>query len=288
MKEFISLLGILITIGLVPAELSAGIVSKRKPISIEKAVKTGLIQLEIKGKGGHSGICLHLKLSNKQSDSLYVILEAGRKLNSQNDEEQDILVTHEQLFALKGKEKKEADVYGFCCQASHHSPGKDSSFSVGKMADSAMIKLARFCDKNKFPQDAVQNAVWCLSDNHDVAGIDQSVEKLRKYVCEVKKVEMPWYQKDYAEPGSGSTAFSNRTDKISGSINYTIEASSLLSIQLKDRDNKLVQKFTGNKMMSKGNYDYWFELQVTNWPKGKYYIDIYAGEQLIMKKEFEI
>ncbi|MFL5751838.1 MAG: hypothetical protein ACJ76F_00405 [Bacteroidia bacterium] len=289
MKAFISLLGLVIAIGSVPIQAANSyITGKKKMISIEKAVKAGLIKLEIKGKGGHSGNCLHLKIASKHNDSLYIVLEAGRRLNSKNNSEQDILVTHEQIFALRAMEKKEADVYGFCCQASNHSPGKDSVFTVGRMADSSMIRLAEFCNKNKFPQDAVQNAVWCLSDNHNVAGIDQSVEKLRKFVCEQKHVEIPWYQKDYEQLSTSAHAFSNRTNKISGNINYTLTADCSLSIQLHDRDDKLMQKFTNDKKTSKGSYDYWFELQVTNWPKGKYFIDIYAGSQLIMKKEFEI
>ena len=49
-----------------------------------------------------------------------------------------------------------------------------------------------------------------------------------------------------------------------------------------------MQKFADKKMLEKGTYDYWFELQVTNWPKGKYFIHIYSGDQLLSKKEFTI
>lgn len=287
MKEFISLLGILITIGLAPLDTSAA-VNKKKIVSIEKAMKTGLIALEIKGKGSYSGNCLRLKIVNRQKDSIYVLMEAGRRLDSKNNEEQDILVVKEQLFALKALEKKESDVYGFCCQAHNQGPGKDSVFRVGKMADTSLVRLAEFCNKNKFSTDAVQNAVWCVSDNHNVAGIDKSQEKLRKFVCDLKHIEEPWYQKDYDQVSGRGRAFSDRTNKISGTINYTLTTDTYLNIQLRDRNNHLIQKFTENKIINKGTYDYWFELQVSNWPKGKYYIDIYAGAQLIMKKEFEI
>lgn len=261
--------------------------AKRTPVSIEKAVKTGIVKLEAKGKGGHSGNCVQMKITNKGNDSLYVLLEAGRRLNSVNDEEQDILVTKELIVRLRANETRNVQVIGYCCQASNHSPKQESKFSVGKMADSSLVALAKFCNENKFSEGDVQSSVWCLSDNHSVAGIPGSNEKLRKFVAGIKKEEIPWYQKDY-EAASGQRTFSDRANKISGSISYTTLTDNYMNIQLRDANGHLVQKFTNNKLIPKGNYDYWFELQVTNWPKGKYFIHIYSGEQLLTKKEFVI
>lgn len=261
--------------------------AKKTPISIDKAIKQGLISVDIKGKGGYSGNCAQIKISNKHNDSLYIILEAGRKLNSLNNEEQDLLVTKEQIFKLKGMETKTVDAFGFCCQASNHAPVKDSKFNVGKMGDSALIALAQFCNKNKFSTSDIQSSVWCLSDNHSVAGIPGNNEKLRKFVAGIKKEEIPWYQKEY-EPSRGNQAFTNKTSKINGNITYSILADGFMSIQLMDANGHLMQKFADKKMVEKGTYDYWFELQVTNWPKGKYFIHIYSGEQLLSKKEFTI
>lgn len=259
----------------------------RKPISIEKAIKMGYISLDAKGKGGHSGWCVQMKITNKHNDSLYVDIEAGRRLNSVNDEEQDILVAKEQIVKIKAKESKTINVFGFCCQASNHSPGKESKFSVGKMADSSLVALAEFCNKNKFSENDIQNSVWCVSDNHSVAGIPANNEPLREFVADLTKQEIPWYQKEYA-PSTGLQTFSNKTDKISGNINYTISSESLMQIKLIDSKGNTLQVFSNNKIMPRGNYDYWFELQVTNWPKGKYFIHFYCGTQMINKKEFVI
>jgi hypothetical protein len=259
----------------------------RTPVSIEKAIKSGYITFEAKGKGGYSGSCLQMKITNKHKDSLYVVLEAGRRLNSLNDEEQDILVTKEQLVKLRGGETKTTDVFGFCCQAGNHSPAKDSKFGVGRMSDSSLTALAKFCNENKFSTDDIQSSVWCLSDNHSIASIPGNNDKLRKFVGSIKHEEIPWYQKDYVA-GTGRQSFSDQANKITGTISYTTLADGYMNIQLRDANGHLVQKFTNNKLIEKGNYDYWFELQVTNWPKGKYFIYIYSGEQLLTKKDFVI
>lgn len=267
--------------------ISFSVQAKKTAISIEKAIKSGYITMEAKGKGGYSGSCVQMKLTSKHKDSLYITLEAGRKLNSVNNEEQDILVTKEQLVKLKGMESRTVDVYGFCCQASNHAPQKESKFSLGKMADSSLTALAQYCNKNRFSSNDIQSSVWCISDNHSVSSIPSNNERLRKFVAQVKKEEIPWYQTEF-EPGVGRQTFSNKTNKISGNISYTTLADANMQIQVMDRNGNLMQKFTNNKMIPQGTYDYWFELQVTNWPKGKYFIQIYSGEQLLSKKEFAI
>lgn len=267
--------------------ISIGIKANNTPMSIEKALKSGYLAMEATGKGGYSGNCVQLKLINKSIKPLSFVLEAGRKLNSLDNEEQDILVTKEQIISLRAKETKNVDVFGFCCQATNRAPQKDSKFSLGKMSDSSLTALANYCGKNKFSVNDIQYSVWCLSDKHSVSSIPSNNEKLRKFVAEIKKEEIPWYQTEF-EPGVGRQTFSNKTNKISGNISYTAATDGSMNIQVMDRNGNLMQNFTNTKVIPKGTYDYWFELQVTNWPKGKYFINIYLGNQILCKKEFVV
>ena len=99
------------------------LIAKHKIYTIDKACKAGLATIKIRGTGNYRGDCLKINIKNNGDDSLFILLEAGRRLDSKNNGEQDILVTKEQLYKLEPHQKKEFFVYGFCCQASNHAPG---------------------------------------------------------------------------------------------------------------------------------------------------------------------
>jgi protein TonB len=119
-------------------------------ISIEDAAKRGLIKLIIKGKGGYTGKVIELKIKNNTPNNLNLKLEAGRRLDSKDNTQQDILVTQAQEFYVYGNQQKNMNVNGMCCQASNTCPKANSDYLVGKMADSNLVKLASFIDQNKY------------------------------------------------------------------------------------------------------------------------------------------
>ena len=261
--------------------------AKHKTVTIDKAYKSGIVKLKIRGTGTYKGNCLKMTLQNNTDDSLYILLEAGRRLDSKNNKEQDILVTKEQIFKLESHQKKDFSIYGFCCQASNHAPSRDSLFSIGKLADTNLVSLAKFCNINKFTVGETQSAVWCVSDRRPLASISASNESLRYFVSKITKEEMPWYQLEYHD-ASSNTVFSDRVERVTGNIMYTLTKDDFYKIELHDAKGKLIQNFTENKVATKGTYDYWFNMQVSNYPKGKYYIHIYNGNELVTKKEFVI
>ncbi len=263
------------------------LIAKHKIYTIDKACKAGLATIKIRGTGNYRGDCLKINIKNNGDDSLFILLEAGRRLDSKNQMEQDILVTKEQLYKLEPHQKKEFFVYGFCCQASNHAPRKDSLFSIGKMADLNLISLAKYCNTNNFSILETQSAVWCVSDKRPLASISASNESLRYFVSLITKEEMPWYQLEYHD-ASSNTVFSDRVERVTGNIMYTLNKDDFYKIELHDAKGNLIQNFTENKLATKGTYDYWFNMQVSNYPKGKYYIHIYNGNELVTKKEFVI
>lgn len=261
--------------------------ANHKFISIEKACKSGLIIFKIRGTGTYKGDCLKFSLQNQNKDSLFIVLEAGRRLDSKNNNEQDILVTQEQIFVLGGYQKKEFKINGFCCQATNHAPTKDSLFRIGRMADSNLVSLARYCNKNKFNIQETQSAVWCISDKRPLASIPEGNEELRKFVSKITKEEIPWYQIEYEKANSYSE-ISHTVERISGNINYTLAKEGSFRIELRDAKGRLLQNYTDRKPGEVGNHDYWFDMQVSNYPKGKYFIHFYNDKELVTKKQFEL
>src|ERR1043165_5882260 len=105
-------------------------------MSVEDAAKKGLIKLSIKGKGGYTGDVIEMKVQNLTGSTIALKVEAGRRLDSKNNDEQDILVTKEQEFFVNAGQPKTVNLSGMCCQAHNSAPSVKSFYTVGSLADS--------------------------------------------------------------------------------------------------------------------------------------------------------
>jgi hypothetical protein len=266
---------------------SARVGSKKKPISVQKAIQQGIIKASFKGVGGYSGDVIEMDAQNLLNDSVYVVVEAGRKLDSQKEDEQDIMIMKPTIMAFAKKQQKKSLLNGYCCQATNHAPSINSKFEVGKMADSSFVRLSKVLAKKQYGKSDIQNAVWCLSNNYPVSNVSKSLTDLREFLAVEKGIPDPWYQTEMVVPEDGRIT-NNQVSKIYGNMTYFLRNDCALTIQLLDHNGHLIQTFSSNKLLQRGTYDYWFELSVTNFPKGKYFVRVMGDTQEVMKKEFVI
>ena len=97
------------------------------------------------------GLELNYTLTNTLKDSLSVVLPPGWRFNSNagKSDYQDILVTKQELFVLKPKETKTFFIKGYCCELSKSGPIEGVPYTVGKLADSSLVSLARYLNVNR-------------------------------------------------------------------------------------------------------------------------------------------
>lgn len=256
------------------ASFSVAPVFATSELSIEDALKKGLIQLVIKGKGGYTGDVITMKIKNTCNKSLSINLEAGRRLDSKNNNEQDILVTHAQEIFVSAKQQKDVNVFGMCCQAHNSSPKFNSIYTIGKLADSSLIKLAVFIDKNKYyTNSTAQEAVWTISDNNSLASIyggdKETVTSLRNYVSKITGRKIPTYDITYRQDNENDVM--GKASKIEGVFDYSLPASSHVTIAIYDSEGHLVQVLFENISHEKGLYKLYYTFRTRNIPEGTYY-----------------
>ncbi|MFL5752131.1 MAG: hypothetical protein ACJ76F_01895, partial [Bacteroidia bacterium] len=177
--------------------LTGSAFAKKDTVSVGKAAISKLIKLNIKSKGGYQGQCISMQIKSQHSDTLIVYIEAGRRLDSQDSTEQDILIVKDMFVSLLSKQEKTVDVIGFCCQAHNGAPKEKSIFSVGALADKNLYELGRYLNTAKLSNNSIQSAVWCISDNNELSSVTddgtEEVGKLRKFLSKLKNVVVPWY-----------------------------------------------------------------------------------------------
>lgn len=260
-------------------------------VSVEKYLKDGDINAQIKGIGGFQEECIAFNLENLTADTLKIRIEAGRRLTSVDSTLQDIFLVRDENLVLFPNGHKTLKGYGFCCQSSNHSPQWNSGFTVGYMAPETWQQVAQFIGQNTFPVNAIQAAVWALSDDHPVSSIwaaDMTdVQSLRKMVAEIKGVEVPWYILMYEN--DTSLVFSNRPERVKGEMNYYVRTNSMVSINVRSSKGMLMTTLVKEMSLESGHYTYNLDLNVKGWPGGEYECTVYENfSNVLLKKKFKI
>jgi len=261
--------------------------AKHRQLSLESAAKLNLLKFKIKGTGTHQGKCLNLQLDSSCPDSLWLTLGAGYRLDSKNDGEQDILVTQDQIFVLGGFQKASTKIAGYCCQANNQSPGKNSDFTIGKQTDKNLILIAHYLSSHPADEHTTQSAVWCVSNRKPLASIPIIHSDLRAFVSGITGEALPWYEIEY-NTSSNNVAASQQAMKVFGYVGYKLKQEGKLKIELRDSKDRLVINISNQTSVSKGDHEFWFEMCVSNYPKGKYYLHFLDDNGMVTKKEFQI
>lgn len=265
--------------------------AKHQKLKLQKALELKLVKVIVKSLGGHSNYCINMNIKNLTKDSLSIILEAGRRLNSIDDYNQDILITQEEMIVLKKLENKSLKVKGFCCQASHGSPRINSIYDVNKMADSSLVLLANYLNSNVLESSCIQNAVWAISDNHNTANIssnnDTTVLSLRHFISRLKREPIPWYtliSKDYVY---NSGAFGSFNKLLKGKLKFNVENEGFTTLHILNSKGievcQIIEEWAliGDKVVD-------LNIPIVGLEKGIYTIEITNAEKTLIKKDFKI
>jgi len=260
-------------------------------VTLEKCLQSSSVQFSARCLGGHSGFCIEAKLRNNGSSAINVMVEPGRRLVADSAEYQDIfIVKAKYITLLPGKEEK-VQLYGFCCESSDWGPGVDLKYKAGAMAPPAWVKLAAFINQNNFPDNAVQHAIWVMSNNHDIAGVDcnnrEQTIALRKMLCDLTGKEMPWATVNYKQ--DSTMVFTGVINRIRGDIQYYVRYNCPVTIVLTDNYGRLIKTLMEPTIQGIGRYTFTLDLDVSDYPSGDYEVRIYEdGAILLDRRKFAI
>lgn len=246
--------------------------AKKDTVSIEKAYNSKLIKLDIKGKGGYSGPCIAMQIKSENNDSMVVFIEAGRRLDSKDSTQQDILIVKDLFVSLFPRQQKNVDVIGYCCQARNHAPQEKSIFFVGSLAEKKLYDLGRYINKVKLNSGVIQSAVWCISDNHEISSVtddgSEEVTNLRRFLADMKGIKMPWYNIFYKK--DKTLLFSGIPEKVTGKIEYYISDFSQVIANIRDEKGIIVKSFPIGNKVERGSHVFNLEWDVSKIPKSFY------------------
>lgn len=267
--------------------------SAAQEIKLEEALLNKSVTMEAKGLGGHSGEAISLSLTNTSGKALSVKIPAGSVFHPEDESMQDIFVVQDQILALAPKGKKTMNVSGFCCQASDRSPQANIGFTYASHPNPKLIELATFLNGKSFSNDVLQNAVWCISDNHRVSNIwaedRATVQPLRDLICKITGKKDVWYSSETNVTIEPDGHINLEAVSVNGAIGFDLKKPSTITASVKATFKDFKYDIPSKLNLPKaGHYEYDFNLRVRGWEKGKYVVIIMEGTRELMKTEFEV
>jgi hypothetical protein len=260
--------------------------AKVDTISVETAAGNKSIKLDIEGIGGYQGKCIKMKMKYLMTDSVWIHVEAGRRLDSKDSSQQDILVVKDEFILLVKKKEITIDVTGFCCQAHKGSPTAKSIFFVGAIAEKSLYEIAVYISKHpKLNTGSIQNAVWAISDHNEISSVvddgTAEVADLRKFLAKLKNMEVPWYNISYYKVRG--QLFSGKPEKVTGPIPYNVSDVSQIIVSIRNTQGTIVyQKSMGT--VNRGQYVHDLNWVIReNTPLGVYTVGLYENGREIKK-----
>lgn len=267
-------------------------IAKHRCLNLQKALKDKYVQVNFTSAGGYQGFCMNMRIKNLSADTLFVLLEAGRRLNSIDDKNQDILIVKEELFVLSAGMEKNLKIKGYCCQASKRCPSERSRYDANTLADSNLVRIARFINSNPMNEETEQDLVWAISDRRSLANIDGNNDSLtqilRGMVAGITGEKLPWYtlvSVKHVYPG-GVILIS--PVKLRGQLIYSNEKENYATLFVINEKGWPVCGIKSEWIKATTQAVYQLELPIKGLTKGKYKVELRTPEKQLASQEFEI
>lgn len=156
------------------------------PLSLDVAVRRGLIEVDIRGRGSCSGDAVSVSVRRKAKHEVRVVVEPGTVLESTSGDVQRMAcqqVKHEKV----GKKYKRVDVMvlndeaehtflleAYCLDRDKPTPSKESRFTIGSV-DKDASRIIQNGKEAGATIRAIQVAIWNRKDAPDFEGTSRSI-----------------------------------------------------------------------------------------------------------------
>jgi len=266
------------------------------PIIFTDALAQGVISVEVKGLGGHTGQCISIHFQRLKDKPLKIKIPAGHIFEAADSTTQNIISVKEEVFTLTAK-KQFIRMQGFCAESGDSGPSSEESFQLGKMAVGNLLKMAQFiADKKLWNESDAQYAIWCMSDSLRVESL--SHPGLLNMACQLLGQPLPAYKINYPKIASTTPAprqpnqprprrqpvFEKKPLSVEGVFQYEAEQDTKISVYVENAAGEKVKAIFEQQPQQAGvRGKYTFSFRTNKLPPGNYEVVLYAGEVAVKK-----
>ncbi|CAG5078354.1 hypothetical protein [Parvicella tangerina] len=262
-----------------------------KEITLQEAMANNLVEVSIESVGGYSGKCVALHVNSDSRKKFNLIVEPGDLFISEFDENQNILVVEEQVLAMEDVED-DFRIEGFCCEAHDSSPGEGDGFTLTKVKNEKLAKLANYISGKGVDLDNKQSAIWAVSDGNSVSDIyptNKASKPLRKYVCELTGQKDVWFNTKKNYHVTESRQIVSEPVLITGEVKYDVKEPGKVYCSVYDSEgNVMLELVKGTQIPYAADLSFEFQGKVKGWDEGDYFVKVFLDEKEIHSQKFTV
>ncbi len=255
-------------------------------LDLGDAVTHKLITAEIIGTGGYHGESIKITLQNRTRQPLKVRIPAGWIFESEEEQEQDLMVAEEQVLVLAPNARKSAFLYTMCTQSYNASPARLSTFLLGAFAKPSLLALAELINEKKYwERSASQSMVWKFANENkqglrSIYGSDTvMMEAFAQLVVTYFKIPRDQIEFNKVAKPIPLTSISTSVD--------TLLKAPLKNASMKvfDPNGELVKTYFENKELERGYFHRRFGVFHRNGDTAAYTVELRSGDELVYRRQ---
>jgi hypothetical protein len=200
------------------------------------------------------------------------------------------MVSKEETFLVARGKNRITRLFGFCVEASDGSPSEGSVFSLGKMVEGNLLKMARYLsDNNLHKNSAAQYAVWAVMDDDRLESIGDPV--LSKFTADLLGKPLPEYQIAYQQSQDrqlpGQPANWREAVALNGLFYYELPRDQMVSFGLYSAGGEHLHELFSNRLQRRGHHKFRFEFEIRGLEKGSYVVKLVSEGETIKELAVE-
>lgn len=263
--------------------------------TLKSALENHLIDVRASSNGAiYFQKSLRLELTNKTNRNIQLAVDPALIFRPADTTFQNLVVTGEVFVVLSAHGRSNIDLQTFCGKNYAHAPGADISYKFHQQGDSVMIKVVQFINKNRLYNNLGQNAIWALTNDHNLYGIYDETnplvsKNLVTYMARLTGWPVPDYFNRYQmNTTPGAPAMSPRVLKIFSLFEWKLQESKMLSLGIYNAAGVLIQPVIEETAFSKGGYKLTVTFEAENIAAGNYYIRLMDGNTVMKEQSVKL
>ena len=211
------------------------------------------------------------------------------------EEEQTLIKSEDEMFALSNGQKKVLQFHGYCTELHDNGCDEGTAFTMNQTNNSKLKTLLSYMDSLQIKdENIIQHAIWCITDSSPVSYIENdknpaTAKSLREYLCKQTGQQDTWYKTASDIVETPQHVFVIVPKKVTGEITFESTEEVHLYGVIKDSTGKILH--TSPRVINAPSgveVTFDFELTVIGWAPGKYSV-VYTNNGVeVIHQEFEI
>ncbi len=249
-----------------------------KTVTLQEALQKKWVSTTVSMQSNEAarGCNMHISIKNLTKSEFNITIPVGFVFQSLDSTAQDFIHLENKELGLAALATQSTYMMTRCIRANRGFPNDNQAFLAKSLASSQLLALATFAfEKKRYESSAMQSALWAVSDNQGLYGINDST--LLNFVAHLLNKPLPDYTVNYKiREEAGMTAESALEPlAIEGVFQYTLPADMQVKLDLVNaagvsvlKDFKMIEIMT----QKKGRHRFSFTLELKGVARGTYFM----------------